>query len=160
MACRRPLPIGAIRGPNGDSYDLYPTQTETAANYASLKRTSTAAYDFYTGIITEMRDIDNDVKTVTEYDTLGRALNVRTAANTPLESWVRTEYNDAERRVIVRADLETMGDGKKIAIQHYDELGRVRLTRTLENAVTEDPNQRAARHQSANPLQVRRRPAS
>ena len=40
--------------------------------------------------------------------------------------------------MIVRSDIETKGDGKKIAIQHYDELGRVRLTRTLENPLTED----------------------
>src|SRR6185369_3426485 len=37
-------------------------------------------------------------------------------------------------RVITRADLSTAGDGKLVSIQHYDQLGRVRLTRELEDA--------------------------
>jgi hypothetical protein len=39
----------------------------------------------------------------------------------------------------VLSDLEVKGDGKNAAIQHYDQLGRIRLSRTLENAATEDP---------------------
>jgi RHS repeat-associated protein len=35
--------------------------------------------------------------------------------------------------VIVRSDLNTTGDGKLITVQHYDQLGRIRLTRRLEN---------------------------
>ncbi|MFN0140404.1 MAG: RHS repeat domain-containing protein [Pyrinomonadaceae bacterium] len=71
---------------------------------------------------------------------LGRPTKVRTAAgHATHESWTRTEYNDVARRVIVRADLETKGDYKKVAIQHYDQLGRVRLARALEDAATEDP---------------------
>jgi RHS repeat-associated protein len=74
---------------------------------------------------------------VTEYDDLGRPVKVRSAYDTALESWVQTIYDDEERRIIVKSDLETMGDGKKVAIQHFDQLGRVRLARTLEDAVTE-----------------------
>jgi RHS repeat-associated protein len=132
------ITYGNVSGPNGTVTDLYPTQTESAYG-TSIQRTSTAEYDFYTGLVTTSTDADNQVSTVTEYDTLGRPTKVKTAAGTPLESWVRTEYNDLERRVIVRADLETVGDGKKVVVQHYDELGRVRLTRTLEDAAAEDP---------------------
>jgi hypothetical protein len=59
--------------------------------------------------------------------------------NFKLNGWSTTEYNDAARRVISRSDIETKGDGKKIAIQHFDQLGRVRLTRSIENVLTEDP---------------------
>lgn len=128
---------GDVSGPNGTVPGPYPTQTETAYG-TSVERTSTAVYDFYTGRVTTATDADNGVSTVNEYDALGRPTKIRTAAGTPLESWVRTEYNDTERRVIVRSDLATVGDGKKVAIQYYDELGRIRLTRTLENA-TQDP---------------------
>ncbi len=64
---------------------------------------------------------------------------VASAAGTALESWTRTEYDDVNRRVVVRSDIEQMGDGRKVAIQHFDQLGRVRLARTLEDPLTEDP---------------------
>jgi len=131
--------FGNVASPSGNVTGLYPTKTEAAANYSSLKRTSTAVFDFYTGLVTSATDEDNDVTVVTEYDDLGRAVKVRNAYNTLLESWTQTEYNDVERRVIVRSDLESMGDGKKVAVQHYDQLGRVRLSRSIENIATEDP---------------------
>lgn len=129
---------GSITTPTGAVFDLYPTQTVSAYG-TSVARTSTAAYDFHTGLVTTATDADNNVSVVTEYDALGRPTKVRSAANTPLESWTRTEYNDTARRVVVHSDIETIGDGRKVAVQHYDQLGRVRLSRTLENASTEDP---------------------
>jgi RHS repeat-associated protein len=84
-------------------------------------------------------DVDNGVTNAMEYDDLGRPTKAITAQGTALESWTRTEYNDELRRVIVRSDLETVGDGKKVAVQHFDQLGRVRLSRSLENPSTEDP---------------------
>lgn len=132
------ITYGAVQGPNGTVYDLYPTQTVTAYG-TPVARTSSAVYDFYTGLVTTATDVDNNVSTVTEYDALGRPVKVRSAAGTALESWVRTEYDDVNRRVVTRADIETLGDGRKVAVQHFDQLGRVRLARTLENPSTEDP---------------------
>ena len=131
------ITYGAITGPNGALSGLYPTQTVSAYG-TPLARTSAAAYDFYTGAVTSATDVDNNISTAMEYDALGRPVKVRNAAGTALESWTRTEYNDVARRVIVRSDLETAGDGKKVAVQHYDQLGRVRLSRMLENP-WEDP---------------------
>ena len=74
---------------------------------------------------------------VTEYDALGRPTKVRSAANTPLESWVQTSYDDVNRRVIVKSDIDTVGDARKVATQFYDQLGRVRLSKTLEDAATQ-----------------------
>jgi YD repeat-containing protein len=43
----------------------------------------------------------------------------------------------ANRRVTVKSDLETKGDAKKVSVQFYDQLGRVRLTQQLEDAATQ-----------------------
>ncbi|HMO82381.1 MAG TPA: RHS repeat-associated core domain-containing protein [Pyrinomonadaceae bacterium] len=133
------ITYGNVAGPSGNVTGLYPTKTEAAANYSTLTRTSTAVYDFYTGLVTSAKDEDNDVTVVTEYDDLGRPVKVRNAYGTALESWTTSEYDDINRRVVVRSDLETKGDGKKVAIQHFDQLGRVRLSRTLEDSSTESP---------------------
>ena len=146
------ITYGSINGYSS----LYPTQTITAYG-SSVARIMTAAYDLYTGLVTTATDVDNNLSVATEYDILGRPTKVRTAADTPLESWTRTEYGDAARRVIVRSDLETIGDGKKVAVQHYDQLGRVRLSRSIENILTEDPYNEAhgikveTRYQTGNP---------
>lgn len=151
------ITYGSITTPTGTVTGLYPTQTETASNYSALKRTSTAVYDFHTGLVTSATDVDNDVTNATEYDALGRPVKTKAAVGTPLEIWSTTEYNDINRRVISRSDIETKGDGKKIAVQHYDQLGRVRLTRSIENAATEDPTNEdhgikvQTRYQTGNP---------
>ena len=117
---------------------LYPTQTESAFG-TTVERTSTAQYDFYTGAITQSTDVDNNVSSATEYDALARPTKVIAAVGTPNEIWTETEYGDVSRRVITRSDLEVKGDGKIVSIQHFDQLGRVRLVRSLENATTQDP---------------------
>lgn len=116
---------------------LYPTQT-IVAHGTPLARISTAVYDFYTGLPTSSTDVDNGVTNATEYDALGRPVKAISALGvTGLESWTQTEYNDVERRVVVRSDLEAIGDGKKVAVQFFDQLGRVRLAKTLEDAATQ-----------------------
>ena len=125
---------GAVSGYSG----LYPTQTESAYN-TSVERTSTAQYDFYTGAVTQSTDVDNNVSSATEYDALGRPTKAIAAVGTANEVWTQTEYGDVERRVIAKSDLEVKGDAKVVSIQHFDQLGRLRLTRSLENASIEDP---------------------
>jgi len=120
-----------------DLSNLYPTKIEAASNYSTLKRTSISTYDFYTGAVTTSIDVDNNLTTVTEYDPAARPTKVRTAAGTSLESWTSTEYNDIARRIIVRADMDSVGDGKKVGVQFYDQLGRIRLSKTLEDAATQ-----------------------
>ncbi|MGH9949440.1 MAG: hypothetical protein ACRD6X_19885 [Pyrinomonadaceae bacterium] len=129
---------GAVNGPNGAVYGLYPTET-VAAYGTAIARTSTAEYDFHTGLVTSATDVDNNVTNATEYDALGRPVKAIAAVGTPLEIWTQTEYDDINRRVVVRSDLAGLGDGRRVATQFYDQLGRVRLSRTLENAATEDP---------------------
>ncbi len=75
----------------------------------------------------------------TEYDAIGRPIKTKAAVGTASEIWSTVEYDDVAKRVISRSDIATKGDGKKIAVHHFDQLGRVRLTRSIENSATEDP---------------------
>lgn len=118
---------------------LYPTTIVAANNVPSIKRTTNKQYDFYTGLVTQVTDIENNVTAKTTYDALGRPTLVQEAYGTAIEKRTATEYSDSLRRVVVRADKDTIGDGKLISIQHYDQLGRGRLSRTLEDAATQDP---------------------
>ncbi|HKO41652.1 MAG TPA: hypothetical protein VJU84_00055 [Pyrinomonadaceae bacterium] len=122
--------------------DLYPTQIKTAYQTA-VQRTETREYDFNTSLPTRVTDADNNVSTATTYDAFGRPTLVRAAENKSEETRTATEYSDVNRRVIVRADLNTVGDGKLVSIQHYDRLGRVRLTRQLEDAATQSATDEA-----------------
>lgn len=117
--------------------NLYPTKVETAYGTA-VQRTTSSIYDFYTGLVKSTTDEDNDLTVATDYDDLGRPVEVITAPGRPgFESKVETEYDDGARKIVVRADLEVSGDGKKVSSQFFDEIGRVRLTKTLEDATTQ-----------------------
>src|SRR5205085_8473782 len=102
-------------------------------------RTATKQYDFYTGLVTQVTDVENNVIAKTTYDALGRPTLVQEAYGTAIEKRTATEYSDSLRRVVVRADKDVTGDGKLVSIQHYDQLGRGRLSRMLEDATTQDP---------------------
>jgi RHS repeat-associated protein len=125
-------------GQVGSVTDLYPTQVKTAFGLPE-QRTATTTYDFFTGLTKTATDVDNNVTNETVYDVTGRPIIQKAAINTPNEIWTQTEFNDNLRRVVVRADLFAKGDGKKVAIQHFDQLGRVRLSRTLEDAAAQNP---------------------
>ncbi len=111
--------------------DLYPTRTLVAAG-TGVQRTTRSEYDFSSGAVTRVTDVDNNVSTATDYDALGRAVLVKAAVGLPEETRMSTTYSDIERRTVTRSDLETLGDGRLVQIQHLDQLGRVRLTRQLE----------------------------
>jgi len=119
-------------GQIGTVSDLYATQIETACG-SPVKRTETRQYDFNTGLVTASVDEDNDVSTLTSYDALGRPTLVRSAADlTDVETQLSMQYFDADRRIVTRSDLDAAGDGKLVTIKHFDQLGRLRLTRQLE----------------------------
>lgn len=141
---------GPVLRPDGTSVTgLYPT-TVVAADGTSVQRTSSSVYDFLTGLATRVTDEDNQVSTSTTYDALGRPTLVEEADgevdvnNVSLERRTVTEYSDALRRVIVRYDLDSTGDGKRVSVLHYDQLGRVRLSRTLEDASTQSATDETA----------------
>jgi RHS repeat-associated protein len=116
--------------------DLYPTITKIAYGTA-VEQVTTQEYDFYTGAVTRAID-PNGVATATTYDAFARPTLVKAAEGIAAkESRTATAYSDVSRRVIARSDLTNVGDGKLVSILHYDQMGRVRLSRTLENAATE-----------------------
>ncbi len=125
-----------VYGSVGGFIDLYPTQVKTAYQ-TSVQRTETREYDFSTGILTRVTDVDNNVATATTYDVFGRPTLVKAAEGKDEETRTATEYSDVNRRVIVRSDLNIPGDGKLVSIQHYDQMGRIRLARQLEDAATQ-----------------------
>jgi RHS repeat-associated protein len=116
--------------------DLYPTQIKTAYG-TPVQRTESREYSFSTGLVKRVTDVDNNVSTSTDFDAFGRATLVSAAQGEPEESRTATEYSDALRRVIVRSDMSVLGDGKLVTVQHYDQLGRIRLRRQLEDVGTQ-----------------------
>lgn len=133
-----------VYGSVGGYTDLYPTQTISAFG-TSVQRTASHAYDLSTGLVTSTTDVDNNVTNETDYDVFGRPKEIRAAANVPgVKTVTRIEYSDVNRRVITRSDLNAAYDGKLVSIQHYDQLGRVRLTRQLEDAATQSATDEAA----------------
>ena len=125
-----------IYGSVGGFTDLYPTQVQTAYQ-AAVQRTETREYDFTSGVVTRVTDIDNNVATATSYDVFGRPTLVKAAEGKTVETRTATEYSDVNRRVIVRSDQVSVDDGKLVTVQHYDQLGRIRLARQLEDAATQ-----------------------
>ena len=125
-----------VYDPVGGFADLYPTQVKTGYQ-TSIQRTESREYDFDTGVVTRVTDVDNNVSTSTGYDAFCRPVLVKAAEGKTEETRTSTEYSDLLRRVIIRSDLNTVGDGKLVSIQHYDQLGRLRLSRRLEDSASE-----------------------
>ncbi len=120
----------------GGFTDLYSTQIKTAYQ-TNVQRTETREYDFSTSLVTRATDVDNNVSSSTAYDIFGRPILVKAAEGKAEETRTSTYYSDVNRRIITKSDLSTVGDEKLVDIQHYDQLGRVRLTRRLEDAATQ-----------------------
>lgn len=125
-----------VYGPINGYSDLYVTQTQTAYQTA-VQRTTNFEYDFYTGRVTLQTDADNSVSTRTSYDVFGRPVLTQEADGTTIERRTTLEYSDSARRVITRSDLNTTGDNQLVKVEHYDPMGRLRLSRQLENAATQ-----------------------
>jgi RHS repeat-associated protein len=127
---------GEVLVPAGTVTGLYPTEIKIAEGTA-VERRMLLGYDFYSGLVTNSTDADNNVSSSTAYDAFGRPVLVKMAVGTAQEIHMQTEYSDVDRRVITRSDVDVAGDGKLIYIQHYDQLGRPRLRRMLEDPETQ-----------------------
>jgi len=126
--------FGTINGFSG----LYVTQIKEALA-TSVQRTISIEYDFYTGLVTRTTDADNGVSSTISYDAFGRPILGKDNQGTPKESQTSSTYSDVSRRIIVRTDLNTTGDAKRVVIHHYDQIGRLRLSRSLEDSATQTP---------------------
>jgi RHS repeat-associated protein len=139
-----------ISGPGGASFPrLYPT-TSVVAEGSAVARTTTNAYDFTSGLLTRVTDEDNQVSTVTDYDVFGRPTLIEDAdgetdaGGVSVERQTRMEYSDALRRIITRTDIGSTGDGRRVTVRHFDQLGRERLSRTLEDAAAQSATEETA----------------
>ncbi len=120
--------------------NLYPTKIEECVNAGTYLRTTQLHYDFGVGIVDSRTDVENNIATHIELDNLGRPKTLKEAYGIAgKERWTQTEYHDAERIVEVRSDLKTTGDGKLVSAKHYDQLGRLWLSRQLEDAASQNP---------------------
>ncbi len=121
---------------NGHS-DLYVTELRAALGTAEQRKTQ-YNYDFNVGLETLVKDLDNNITNLKAYDAFGRPTLLKEAVGAPDERWSETSYSDASRRVIARSDLSATGDLKLVQVQHFDPLGRLRLSRSLEDSATSE----------------------
>jgi RHS repeat-associated protein len=108
--------------------DLYRTgvhQGEGVLNWSYV-------YSCNSGLRTDETD-PNLMVTNTIYDNFGRPTTITEGS---YRKTVHT-YNDLSRWVVTQRDVEIFGDQRNVAIKHYDPLGRVRLSRQLEIAVSD-----------------------
>jgi len=123
-------------GAVGGYTNLYPTEIKQAFG-TSVQRTFQTEYDFHSGLPTASIDVDNNVRSEIVYDALGRAKIQKAAVGTAQEAWTQIDYYDSARYVVTKSDVFVKQDARKIAAQFYDQLGRVRLSKTLENATAQ-----------------------
>lgn len=128
-------------GDVGSADRLYPTLRTEAAR-TSVALSAATEYDFFTGLpVSETRfgnSIAENISNHMSYDAAGRPLRREEAVGTSSARIISIEYDDLRRLVITRSDRYVPGDGNDVSIEHYDQLGRVRLQRTLE-LTTQDP---------------------
>jgi RHS repeat-associated protein len=110
-----------------DSSGSFPTRVDYAYQ-TSAQRSWTYDWNATSGTLLSKTDLDNNVTTSFGYDTVGRPTIVNEAGLRKTE----TIYDDANRKVTIKKDLVTFGDGKLQVTTEYDQLGRVSLTRTSE----------------------------
>jgi YD repeat-containing protein len=93
-----------------------------------------ASFDFSSGLLPSKTDADNSIATAYAYDPWSRLLSV-TEAGLRVTT---TSYDDVKRRVVVvESDPTGLGDEMLVNVTDYDQLGRVSLTRQIENPATQ-----------------------
>jgi RHS repeat-associated protein len=80
------------------------------------------------GTLNSKTDMDNNITTSYAYDTVGRLLLTNEAGLRRAE----TIYDDANLRIIVKKDLNSLGDGLLQNSYQYDQLGRAVLVSSAE----------------------------
>jgi RHS repeat-associated protein len=133
---------GVVMRTSFDGQSLYPTSIASAYG-TSVQQTQTLAYDPASGVLLSSTDANN-VTTKYDYDNIGRVVTAHEAFGTALERQTNTAYDDVARRVAVFRDKDATGDGKLVTVTHYDPLSRVRLSRQLEDASTQNANDETA----------------
>jgi RHS repeat-associated protein len=130
---------GNISCPGSTTYsDLYRTGMHQVLDQGSNPMNWSYSYNCRSGQRLSTTD-PNSLSTTIQYDDYARPTMITEG------SYSRTthEYSDSLRRIITRKDVGTFNDQHNISIKHYDELGRLRLSRQLES-YTDDPANESA----------------
>ena len=132
----------AIDDPSGnetrfayDSNSLYLT-TKTEAAGSALQRSTSYSFDANTGLLNSQTDY-NGLTTAYGYDNAGRTTSVTESGTPGVLAKTTVQYEDANRRVVTVTDSVSPNDQLNVAVTDYDQLGRVRLARQLENPGTQ-----------------------
>lgn len=98
------------------------------------KRTTEYGWNSSKTFISSETDVENNLTNYFGYDNIGR----KTSINEANQRWTSYVYYDSDRKTKVLSDLKSSQDGKLQAITHYDQLGRVRLTRKSDGTALND----------------------
>ena len=125
-----------------DSAGLYPNRKADAVG-TSVSKTEEFEHDFDTGLVTRTVAVGNtsteNIEVLFEYDAAGRKTREISAKGTSAEAHRVIEYHDGRRMTVTRSDVKQAADGNKISVEHFDQLGRLRLTRTLDKPSVQNP---------------------
>jgi len=133
--------VATITDPNNNVKSLvYDSQTHAQPTQVTVDplngtgaQTTTAVYDYYTGLVTSSTD-PNNVSSRFEYnDPLNRITKTIRAANTSAQSQSTVQYFDSDHKVITTADKDLFGDNKLKSETVYDSLGRTIESRQYES---------------------------
>jgi RHS repeat-associated protein len=107
-----------------DAEGYFPTRVDYSY-LSTTQRSWQYVWNSSAGVVNSKTDIDNNITTSYQYDAVGRQKVVDEAG----QRRTLTIYDDSSRKVTVKRDLKTHNDGLLQTVTHYDQLGRVRLTR-------------------------------
>jgi RHS repeat-associated protein len=127
-----------------DTYDAQHTDThydydgnslylvdKIVANGTPLQETTTYSFEPNTGVMLQTTD-PNNLTTAFGYDRYARLVTSKETSGSTLERVTTNLYEDFNRRIAVKTDLNAPNDQALQSVTDYDQLGRVRLTRQLE----------------------------
>jgi YD repeat-containing protein len=101
------------------------------ANGTYLAETTTYRFEPNTGVMTQVVD-PNQLTTAFGYDRYARLVTSTESSGGVTQRLTTNLYEDLNRRIAVKADLNSAGDQALQSVTDYDQLGRVRLSRQLE----------------------------
>lgn len=143
--------FGRVEGTEG----LYPTEIIEASRTSVASKTA-SEYDISTGLVTRKTFFGNTSaeNLISEFlfDAFGRPIRWTEAIGTATARSVSYQYDGRRRVLVTRGDRDKPSDGKEVTADHYDQLGRLRLHRQLE-----DDSQDAFDERRGIKVQTRRR---
>jgi RHS repeat-associated protein len=98
---------------------LYPDERDDASGSTIVRKTG-LVFDFSSGLLTQQKDLDNNVVTNYGYNDLGRQTRIDEAGL----RLTTVKYDDANRIVTQTSDLRSYNDQAFVTITRYDGLGR------------------------------------